>query len=84
MQRCMQPQVEAECEQQRERQPKCRGRPKQPIVTGYIIGDDSTMSKPKGRKMEGLGKHHSTTCNQRLIGHNLVQGLYVLLDRSVP
>lgn len=80
----MLPQVEAECEQQRERQPKRRGRPKQPIVTGYLIGDDSTMSKPKGRKMEGLGKHHSTTCNQRLIGHSLVQGLYVLLDRRCP
>ncbi len=42
------------------------------------------MSKPKGRKMEGLGKHHSTTYDQRIVGHSLVQGLYVLLDRTCP
>src|SRR5450755_2077048 len=41
----MQPQVEAEREQQRTRQLKRRGRPKQPLVTGYVIGDDATMSK---------------------------------------
>lgn len=80
----MQPLVEVEREQQRTRQPKGRGRPKQPLVTGYVIGDDSTMSKPKGRKMAGLGKHHSTTYDQRIVGHSLVQGLYVLLDRRCP
>src|SRR5258708_1986481 len=80
----MQPLVQAEREQQRNLQPKRRGRPKQPLVTGYVIGDDSTMSKPKGRKMEGLGKHHSTTYDQRIVGHSLVQGLYVLLDRRCP
>ncbi len=80
----MQPLVEVEREQQRQAQPKRRGRRKQPFVTGYVIGDDSTMSKPKGRKMEGLGKHHSTTHDQRIVGHSLVQGLYVLLDRRCP
>jgi DDE superfamily endonuclease len=80
----MEPLVEAEREQQRQAQPKRRGRPKDPLVTGYLIGDDSTMSKPKGRKMEGLGKHHSTTYEQRIVGHSLVQGLYVLLDRRCP
>jgi DDE superfamily endonuclease len=80
----MQPLVEAQWEQQRQQQPKRRGRPKQPLVTGYVIGDDSTMSKPKGRKMEGLGRHHSTTAHQRIVGHSLVQGLYVLLDRTCP
>ena len=80
----MQPLVEIECEQQRQSQPQRRGRPKQPLVTGYVIGDDSTMSKAKGRKMEGLGKHHSTTSDQRIVGHSLVQGLYVLLDRRCP
>jgi hypothetical protein len=49
-----------------------------------MIGDDSTMSKPKGRKMEGLGRHHSTTSDQRIVGHSLVQGLYMLLDRMCP
>lgn len=80
----MKPLVEAEREQQRQSQLKRRGRPKDPFVTGYLIGDDSTMSKPKGRTMEGLGKHHSTTHEQRVVGHNLVAGLYVLLDRRCP
>ena len=80
----MQALVAVEREQQHQQHPKRRGRPKQPLVTGYMIGDDSTMSKPKGRKMEGLGKHHSTTYDQRIVGHSLVQGLYVLLDRTCP
>ncbi len=71
----MQPAVEAERERQRQLRPKRRGRPKQPLVTGYVIGDDSTMSKPKGKKMEGLGKHHSTTLDKRIVGHSLVMGL---------
>ncbi len=80
----MQPQVAAEQQRQRQGQAKHRGRPKQPVVTGYLIGDDSTMHKPKGRKMEGLGLHHSTTQNKRLPGHSLVQSLYVLLGRRCP
>lgn len=80
----MQPLVEAEREQQQRHQPKQRGRPKQPFVTGYVIGDDSTMSKPKGRKMAGLGNHHSTTYDQRIVGHSLVPGCYVLLGRTCP
>ena len=74
--------VEAERHRQQSQRPKRRGRSKQPLVTGYVIGDDSTMSKPKGRKMEGLGKHHATTEDKRITGHSLVQGLYVLLGRS--
>src|SRR6266849_4161780 len=80
----MQPKVAAEQAYQRLAQPKRRGRPKQPFVTGYLIGDDSTMHKPKGRKMQGLGKHHSTTHEQRVVGHSLVAGLYVLLERRCP
>src|SRR5258708_38435673 len=51
----MQPQVAAEQQRQRQGQAKHRGRPKQPVVTGYVTLDDSTMHKPKGKKMEGLG-----------------------------
>ncbi len=47
-------------------------------------GRRGRSSKPKGRKMQGLGKHHSTTHDQRIIGHSLVQGLYLLLDRRCP
>src|SRR5260221_14667748 len=39
----MQLQVAAEKHRQRHGHPKQRTRPKQPVVTGYLIGDDSTM-----------------------------------------
>lgn len=80
----MSPLVEAEQAHQRKQQPRRRGRPKQPLVTGYVIGDDSTLSKPKGRKMEGLGKHHCTTEEKGIVSHSVVQGLYVLLERRCP
>ena len=47
-------------------------------MTGYLIGDDSTMEKVRGKKMAGLGKHHSTTAGTRVVGHSLVQALYVV------
>lgn len=63
---------------------KRRGRRSIPLVTGYLIGDDSTMHKPKGVKMQGLGRHHSTTQRKRVIGHSLVQCFYTVLGRSCP
>jgi DDE superfamily endonuclease len=80
----MQPRVAAEQERQRELRPKRRGRPKIPVVTGYLIGDDSTIQKRKGQRMQGLGKHHSTTEGKRVRGHSLVQSMYVLLGRRCP
>jgi DDE superfamily endonuclease len=80
----MQPQVAAELQRERQMQPKHRGRPKAPVVTGYLIGDDSTMHKRKAKKMEGLGMHHSTTEDKRVPGHSLVESLYVLLGRRCP
>jgi SRSO17 transposase len=80
----MQPQVAAELQRERQRQSKHRGRPKAPVVTGYLIGDDSTIEKRKGKKMEGLGRHHSTTQDKRVTGHSLVESLYVLLGRRCP
>lgn len=76
--------VEAEHERQRRHRPKGTGRPRKTVVTGYLIGDDSTQHKPKGKKMGGLGKHYSTTAEQRVTGHSLVQSLYVLLGRRCP
>lgn len=78
------PRIEAERERLRQARAKRRGRPKTPLVTGYWIGDDSTQAKRKGLKMEGLGRHHSTTEGKRIVGHSLVQGLYVLLGRRCP
>jgi DDE superfamily endonuclease len=80
----MQPEVAAEVQRQRREQPKRQGRPKLPVVTGYLIGDDSTIEKRKGKKMEGLGQHHSTTQDKRVRGHSLVESLYVLLGRRCP
>lgn len=80
----MQQQVAAEVQRERQMQSKRRGRRKIPVVTGYLIGDDSTIAKRKGKKMEGLGRHHSTTEDQRVRGHSLVESLYVLLGRRCP
>lgn len=76
--------VEAEQERKRRQRPKRKGRPRATVVTGYLIGDDSTQHKPKGKKMGGLGRHHSTSAGKRVTGHSLVQGLYVLLGRCCP
>jgi hypothetical protein len=80
----MQPKVAAKVQRERQMQPKRRGRPKAPVVTGYLIGDDSTMHKRKAKKMEGLGLHHSTTEDKRVRGHSLVESLYVVLGRRCP
>jgi SRSO17 transposase len=43
------------------------------------------MTRPcdssKAKKMEGLGMHHSTTEDQRVRGHSLVESLYVVMGR---
>ena len=80
----MQPVVEAERQRQQSSSRSVEAVPKQPVVTGYLIGDDSTIEKRKGKKMEGLGLHHSTTQDKRVRGHSLVESLYVLLGRRCP
>ena len=80
----MRPLVEAEQLGQQAARPKRRGRPTVPKVTGYLIGDDTTIAKPKGRKMAGLGRHYSTMAGKQVTGHSLVQGLYLLLKRRCP
>jgi hypothetical protein len=78
------PLVAAEHQRQRAARPRRRGRPAATLVTGYLIGDDSTMYKPKGRKMAGLGRHYSTTLGKPVVGHSLVQALYVVAGRRCP
>jgi DDE superfamily endonuclease len=82
--KAMDPAVKAEQARLRQVQPKRRGRPRVPLVTGYLIGDDSTTHKPKGKQMQGLGHRHSTPSEQRVVGHSLIEGLYVLLERRCP
>ncbi len=82
----MQPEIDKERQEKFEerKKQKSHGKRSIPLVTGYLIGDDSTMYKPKGRKMQGIGKHHSTTHKMQVTGHSLVQCLYTVLDRSCP
>jgi hypothetical protein len=42
------------------------------------------MLKAKGVKMQGLGKHYSTTHEKPVIGHSLVQCLSTVLGRCCP
>ena len=71
----MQPVGAAEQQRHRQGQAKRRGRPKSPVVTGYLIGDDSTMHKRKAKKMAGLGLHHWTTQDKRVVGQSMVESL---------
>jgi hypothetical protein len=53
-------------------------------VTGYLIMDDSVHTKPKGRKMGGLGRHYSSSERCVVQGHCLFTGVYVLLGQRCP
>lgn len=76
--------VQAEHARLQAERPKCVGRPKATVVTGYLIFDDSVHDKPKGRKMGGLGQHYSNTEHSVVTGHCLFTGLYVLLGQRCP
>ncbi len=80
----MTPLVQAEHRRLREQQPKRRGRPRKTVVTGFLLFDDSVCTKPKGRKMGGLGRHYSGAEKRVVRGHCLFSGLYVLLGRRCP
>lgn len=76
--------VEAEHCRQRNLREKRRGRPTPTVVTGYVVVDDSVHVKPRGRKMQGLGRHYSSTEQRIVNGHSLLTVLYVLLGRRCP
>lgn len=78
------PLVAAEHARQYTLRPKRRGRPRKTVVTGFLILDDSTHAKRKGKKMEGLGVHYSTTEGKPIKGHSLFAALHVLLGRRHP
>lgn len=80
----MTPVVQAKRRRQQEEPPTRRGRPKAPVVTGELIGDDSTMHKEKGRTMDDMGTHQSPTHQRRVRRHRLVQGRSVFLQRRCP
>lgn len=76
--------VQAEHARLRRARDRRRGRPKQTVVTGYLIGDDTTMAKQRGEKMGGLGRHYSSTEGGTVTGHSLVLGVYTLLGERCP
>lgn len=76
--------VQAEHERLAALRPQRVGRPKATVVTGYLIMDDSVHTKPKGRKMGGMGRHYSTTEQRIVTGHCLFTGLYFLLGQRCP
>lgn len=76
--------VQVEHDRLEAERPQAIGRPKATVVTGYLIFDDSVHSKPKGRKMGGLGQHYSNTEHRVVSGHCLFTGLYVLLGQRCP
>jgi len=76
--------VQSEHQRLRAARRKCVGRPQATVVTGYLIFDDSVHTKPKGRKMGGLGQHFSNTERRVVSGHCLFTGLYVLLGQRCP
>jgi hypothetical protein len=78
------PLVVAEHARQHALRPKRPGRPRKTVVTGFLIVDDSTHEKRKGKKMEGLGRHYSSTAKQTVTGHSLLASLYILLGRRCP
>jgi len=78
------PSVQAERDHQRRTRPRRVGRPEGPLGTRYLGSDDSTLARPKGTTMEGVGHHYSGTAGARVRGHSLVQALYVLPGRRCP
>jgi len=71
-------------QRQEQLRPKRQGRPRATVVTGFLLLDDSTHLKPKGRKMGGMGTHWSSTQKRPVTGHSLFQALYVLEGRQCP
>jgi hypothetical protein len=80
----MEPLVQAEHKRLKAELPKQVGQPRQTVVTGYLIFDDSVHGKQKGRKMGGLGGHYSKTEQKVVRGHCLFMGLYSLLGQRSP
>jgi hypothetical protein len=80
----MEPLVQEEHDRLKAELPKQVGRPRQTVVTGYLIFDDAVHEKPKGRKMGGLGGHYSNTEQKVVSGHCLFTGLYSLLGQRSP
>lgn len=70
---------------QKAKRVKRRGHPVLPIVTGYLIMDDSTHAKRYYQKVaSGLGRHYSSTERKTVTGHSLFQAVYVLEEHQFP
>jgi len=82
------PRIQAEHARQRAARPRRRGRPAATRVTAFAIFDDSTIAKhAQGQtagRMEGVGRHYSTTAGGLVEGHSLFTGLLFVLGRRCP
>ena len=78
------PLVAAAHAEQRAQRPRRRGRPKETVVTGYLIIDDLTHAKRYARAQAGLGRHYSGTKKKVVNGHSLYQSVYVLEGWQLP
>jgi len=78
------PEVAQAHAQQRVQHPPRRGRPRQTVVTGFLILDDSTHVKRYARAVEGQGWHYSSSDRRLMPGHSLFQSVYCLLGHQLP
>ena len=78
------PLVAAAHAEQRAQRPRRSGHPKQTVVTGYLIMDDSTHAKRHAHAQEGLGAHYSATEHEVVNGHSLYQSVYLLEGQQLP
>ena len=82
------PRIQAEHARQRAERPRRRGRPAATRVTAFAIFDDSTIAKhvqgETEARMEGVGRHYSTTAKGLVAGHSLFTGLLFVLGRRCP
>ena len=70
--------------QQQAQHPPRRGRPRQTVVTGFLILDNSTHVKRYARAMAGQGWHYSSSDRRLMPGHSLFQSVYCLLGHQLP
>jgi DDE superfamily endonuclease len=82
------PRIRAEHARQRAARPRRRGRPAATRVIAFAIFDDSTIAKhaqgETAARMEGVGRHYSTTAKGLVAGHSLFAGLWFVLGRRCP
>src|SRR5438105_1431245 len=64
---------------------KTKGKKREDLSQHHWTPEDKRMlHKTKGKKREDLSQHHWTPEDKRIMGHSLVQGLFVVLGWRCP